>query len=125
MIVYCCSDLIFATKIRCTADTLGVPSRPARNAHALDQRLRQVDDGKTNEPVTGVIIDLEMGPNGLGLIEQAKAHDANIPVVAFGSHVDTHTFQAAHDRGADFVMPRSQFTANLATILERFGGRTI
>jgi len=122
MIVYCSQDLIFATKIRSTAESLGVPSRPIRNASALDKRLNQVDDGKLNDPVTGVLIDLEMGPTGLDLIDQTKKHNADIPVIAFGSHVATQTLQAAHDRGADFVMPRSQFTANLPALLERFGG---
>jgi len=125
MIVYCCQDLIFATKIRATADAAGVPSRPTRNTKALRNRLDQIDDGKPNDPVTGVVIDLEMGEQSLELIELTKSHDPNIPVIAFGSHVATQTLQAAHDRGADFVMPRSQFTENLPSILDRFGGKTV
>ena len=125
MVIYCCRDLIFATKIRSTAEALGVPSRPARDKEALRSRLECVDDGKLNEPVTGVLIDLEMGETGLELLELIKTHDANIPVVAFGSHVATQTLQAAHDRGADFVMPRSQFHATLPTILERFSGADV
>ncbi len=125
MIVYCCQDLIFATKIRATTEAEGVPSRPARDAQALANRLNRVDDGKVNEPVTGVVIDLEMGETGLALLEQVKRHDANIPVVAFGSHVAVDVLQAAHDRGADFVMPRSQFTANLPTIVQRLGGGAV
>ena len=120
MIVYCCSDLIFATKIRATAEAMGVASRPARDVEALNNRLRCVDDGKLNEPVSAVLIDLDLGEDGLALIDAIKAHDANTPVVAFGSHVATELLQSAHDRGADFVMPRGQFTATLPTILERF-----
>ncbi len=125
MVVYCCSDLIFATKIRSTAEAMGLASRPARDQLSLRSRLECVDDGKLNEPVTGVMIDLEMGDLGLALIETVKAYDPQIPVVAFGSHVQTQTLQAAHDRGADFVMTRSQFHATLPTILERFSGADV
>jgi hypothetical protein len=123
MIVYACQDLIFATKIRSTAEAIGVPTRPARDAEALRKRLERVDDGKLNEPVTGVLIDLELGDAGLGLLKQTKAADAGIPVVAFGSHVAAEILQAARQGGADFVLPRSAFTASLPSILERLSGK--
>src|SRR5689334_12458092 len=122
MIVYCCPDLIFATKIRSTAEALGVGSRPARDETALQNRLDRVDDGKLNEPVTGVLIDLEMGETALTLIDQVKRHDPPAPVVAFGAHVATAILNSAKERGADFVMPRSMFSATLPDILQRLGG---
>ena len=125
MMIYCCKDLIFATKIRATADSLSLPSRPARDPEALKKRLDRVDDGQPNEPVTGVIIDLEMGDDGLALLDQVKKHSSAIPVVAFGSHVATQTLQAAREHGADFVMPRSVFAANLPNIIERLDGKKI
>ncbi|MCX5660429.1 MAG: hypothetical protein NTW19_12000 [Planctomycetota bacterium] len=125
MIVYCCPDLIFGTKIRSTADSLGVPARPARDAQALNNRLTRVDDGKVNEPVTGVLIDLELGEVGLSLLEQIKKFDAAIPVVAFGSHVATEVLASARERGADFVLSRGTFSTQLPSILERFGGKTV
>ncbi len=121
MIVYSCCDLMFATKIRSTAEALGVPSRPARDEEMLVKRLDQVDDGRVNDPVTGVLIDLDLGEDGLGLIEKVKAHDDTIAVVAFGSHVAADMLEAARQRGADYVMPRSSFTANLPQIVEQFG----
>lgn len=121
MIVYCCHDLLFATKIRSTAEAIGVPNRPARDAQALEKRLDQIEDGKLNEPVTAVIIDLEMGSSSLALLAQTKTHNAHIPVITFGSHVATDVLQAAHDAGADIVIARSQFTASLPAILERYG----
>lgn len=125
MIVYCCHDLLFATKIRSTAEAIGISSRPARDGEALRRRLDRVDDGKLNEPVTAVIIDLEMGVAGLDLLTQSKAHDTQLPVIAFGSHVATDVLQAAHDRAADIVMARSQFVSSLPAILERYGGAEI
>ena len=125
MIVYCCRDLIFSTKIHSTAEAMGVACRPTRDLAALDDRLNQVNDGKLNEAVTGILIDLEMGNEGLELLERVKTHTPTIPVVAFGPHTATTMLQQAHNHGADFVMPRSQFTANLPSILERFGGNTL
>lgn len=125
MIVYCCSDLIFATKIRSTAESLGVPSRPARDVQALERRLDRVDDGKLNDPVTAVMVDMDLGETALQLIAAAKAHATRPPVIAFGSHVATELLQSARERGADFVMPRGQFTATLPALLERFGGATL
>jgi len=120
MVIYCCQDLIFATKIRSTAEALGVNSRPVRNPQMLRQRLDCVDDGKANDPVNALMVDLDTGEDGLILIDLAKAANANISVVAFGSHVKSDRLQNARDRGADFVMPRSAFTASLPQLLERF-----
>lgn len=125
MVVYCCADLIFATKIRATAEAGGVPCRPARDLEALNNRLQCINDGKLNEPVTGVVIDLDLGTMGLELLKATKAHNAQIPVVAFGSHVATELLHSARELGADFVMPRSQFTANLPAVLERLSGADV
>lgn len=123
MVIYCCTDLIFATKIRSSADAMGVPTRPARDSEALRKRLERVDDGRINGPVTGVLIDLEMGDDGLALLDQVKTFDRAIPVVTFGSHVATEVLQAARERGADFVMPRSMFSASLPSLLEKLSGK--
>jgi hypothetical protein len=127
MIVYACRDLIFAAKVRGAAEALGLESRPARDAAALQNRLLRVDDGKANSAVTGVVIDLELGEAALSLIRQAKTAVVGgevVPVVvAFGSHVETEMLGAAREAGADIVLPRSQFSANLPAILERLAGK--
>ncbi len=119
MIVYACPDLFFASKIRATADAMKIASRPTRDAQALRNRLEQIDDGRLNEPVTGVVIDLGLGDDALELVRQAKTHSATLPVVAYGSHMATQQLQEARAAGADFVMANSQFTANLEAVLER------
>lgn len=123
MFVYCCADLLFATKIRSTAEAMSLPCRPARDVEALLKRLQQVDDGKLNEPVTGVVIDMDLGETALALIETAKAHDPALPVVAFGAHVAVELLEMARQRGADFVMPRGMFTSTLPAVLMRASGR--
>lgn len=119
MIVYACTDLIFASKVGSTAKALNVGARPTRNSDALQARLDQVDDGKLNEPVTGVIVDLGLADTAMQLIHLAKSHHAQPTVVAFGSHVDTDALRGARDAGADFVMPRSAFTQSLPELVER------
>lgn len=118
MIVYCCSDLIFATKIAVTARAAGIPTRPARDADALANRLQCVDDGRANDPVTGVVVDLDHD-DALTLITVAKSFDAALTVIAFGSHVAVDRLEAARKGGADTVLPRSRFSAELPQWLDR------
>lgn len=120
MIVYCSHDLIFATKIRSTAEVLGVVTRPVRDLQMFRKRLDRFDDGKPNDPVSAVMVDLETGPTGLEILEQSKRYDQALPVIMFGSHVATELFDKARSRGADFVMPRSAFSAQLPQLLRRF-----
>lgn len=117
MIVYCCSDLIFATKIHSTADAIGVVCRPARDESALQARLDRVDDGKANGAVDAVIVDLTMGEAGLKLIGLAKGHEAKPEVVAFAPHVEVRMLEAAEELGADRVMPRGAFASQLPQLL--------
>lgn len=119
MIVYCCADLIFATKIRSTCESLGAVSRPARNAEMLQKRLDRVDDGKPNDPVRLVLVDLEIGEEALALIELAKQHDAAPPVIAWGPHVAVQLLKLAGEKGADQVMARGAFTSQLPQIIQR------
>ncbi len=125
MVIYCCPDLIFATKIRATADALGVITRPARDAQALQNRLEQVPDGRANDPVTGVMIDLDLGDDALAFIQQVKRHDAAIPVIAYGSHVLVEQLAAAREAGANDVLTRGRFTAELPRLLQTMGSSTV
>lgn len=117
MIIYCCPDLLFASKIKATADAEDIPSRPARNADMLQKRLDQVDDGKINDPVSLLIVDLGLEETALQMIRQAKQADPALPVVAYGSHMLTDQLQAARTAGADQVMTNGNFSANLPTVL--------
>ena len=114
MIIYCCTDLIFATKIGSTAKQLGVPSRPARDVNSMSQRLQ-------DEEVSAVLIDLDLEDEAMRILRRVKERDRSIPVIAFGSHVATEILQAARAGGADLVMSRSQFTTQIPQLLQQFG----
>lgn len=120
MIVYCCADLIFATKISSTCESLGVVSRPARNPEMLQKRLDRVDDGKPNDAVALVLVDLDIGESALELVKAARSHDTELPIIAWGPHVAVDLLNAAGEAGATHVMARGAFTSQLPQIIERF-----
>ncbi len=117
MIVYCCADLIFATKIRSTCEALGIVSRPTRNGEMLRKRLDRVEDGKANDAVSLVLVDLDIGADALGLIAMARSHDTALPVIAWGPHVAVELLNKAGEAGASEVMTRGSFTQQLPEIL--------
>lgn len=124
MIVYCCQDLIFATKIHSTAEALGWVSRPARDATALRNRLDRIDDGKPNGEVSAVLVDMTMGEAAAGLIELARSHDAAMPIIAFAPHVEIDLLEAARRCGADRVMTRGAFSDQLPDLLNEVSKQT-
>lgn len=116
MILFCASDLIWATKIKSTADSLGLPCRPVRNLDMLEARLG-------DSPVRSLIVDLESGEAAIQLVQRlrdtrATAAHKSIRILAFGPHVGVEALQAAKHAGADEVMPRGAFSARLPNILQ-------
>jgi CheY-like chemotaxis protein len=106
-------DLFFASKIRGTAEQLGVTVKFARTAAALTEAARR------DQPSL-IICDLhseKVDPNELA--NQLKANDQlkSIPLLGFFSHVQTELQRQAELAGFDRVMPRSAFSARLAQIL--------
>ena len=117
MIAYRAMDMMFATKIRAAGEAAQVGTREVRTP----QRLRDMLDAPGDDRATGLFVDLETGPEAIELIEAARSHDAPPTIIAFGSHVDTQTLDAARDAGADEVLPRSAFAARLVELLEAHG----
>ncbi len=139
MILYCCSDLLWATKVKSTADALGIACRPARTLEMLNARL-------ADSPVKAIILDLESGPVAMELLARVRPAGARstgaearaetradtsaessesreIRVVAFGPHVEVGALQSAAAAGAESVMTRGAFNARLPDILRDLAGR--
>jgi len=119
MVLYFAADLIWASKIKATADALSVPCRPVRSIEMLDARL-------ADSSVRALIVDLESPQTALQLIQHLREPGASeahrgIRVVAFGPHVAKDQLQAARDAGADSVMTRGSFDANLDDVLLKLG----
>jgi DNA-binding NarL/FixJ family response regulator len=105
-------DLFFQAKMLETAKHLGVELRVCVTPEALVAEA-------TKNTTRLAIVDLNARAKPLEAIVRMQATAPGVPVVAFLSHVQAELAEAARAAGCREVMPRSQFTRNLATILER------
>jgi CheY-like chemotaxis protein len=115
MILAVLDDLMFSSKIKTTANQLGVPLTFARSADAALAAMRKAAPGL-------VILDLNNPRiDPLGIVSAMKADPAlaTIRTVGFASHVQVEVINAARQAGVDEVLPRSAFTTQLPEILGR------
>lgn len=106
-------DLFFASKIRGTAEEIGVNVRFARNANAILNAARR------DQPDL-IIFDLNSErTNPADMARQLKADEQlrSIPLLGFFSHVQTELQRQAEEAGIDEVIPRSVFAKYLNEIL--------
>ncbi|MEK7710979.1 MAG: hypothetical protein AAB341_03700 [Planctomycetota bacterium] len=105
------NDLIFETKIRSTAQALGVNASIVRSVGELPGALNRI------RPAL-VIIDLNsLGASALEAVGIVRSHAAGSHVIAYVSHVDADLASRAEDAGADQVMPRSRFSTGLPPLI--------
>lgn len=101
-------DLLFFSRVCGTAQAHGLTVHGARSQAALEDFVKK-------DPPACVIVDLSHP--GLRIAELVRFLEANCQprpfVVAYGSHVDAATLQAARDAGCDIVWPRSKFVEQL------------
>ena len=105
------SDLFFVVKVRTTLQHAGYDVRTARTAADFTRRLAE------DAPALALVNTAIAGEDWRGAIAAARA--ANIPVVAFGSHVDLETQQQARAAGATRVIANSKLAADLPGIVAR------
>ena len=105
-------DLFFQAKLLETARHIGVDLRTCTTADALDSEIAK-DVPKL------VVVDLNAASNPLDAVARVQASGHAIPLIAFLSHVQVDLAQRARAAGCNEVMPRSNFTQNMATILGR------
>jgi DNA-binding NarL/FixJ family response regulator len=105
-------DLFFQAKMIETAKHLGVELRTCSTADALDCEIAKA-------PPKLVVVDLNSRCQPLAAIERMKRQPHPFEIVAFLSHVQVELAERAKAAGCNSVMPRSQFTRELATILSK------
>ena len=104
------NDLFFVTKITTTLKHAGYTTKMARTLDAFTQGLAAKPDiALVNTAARGV--DWRAGI--------ASARSANVPVIAFGSHVDLETQAGARKAGATRVIANSKLASDLPGIIER------
>jgi hypothetical protein len=118
MILYHAADLLWGTRIRSTAESLGIPARPVRSLEMLQARLAE----SPPLPIRGVVVDLDGGDAAMALIAHLRRPDATatertIRIIAWGPHVEVEKLRAAKQAGADAVMARGAFARSLPRIL--------
>lgn len=111
IVVLLAKDLIFETRIRATAASLGIDLKSGREAAQIQGLL---GDGET----AGLIVDLECGEEAVSVIATARRKNRTMPIVAFGSHVQSDMLARAAAAGAGEVLPRSRFSMQLPTLLQ-------
>ena len=107
-------DLFFASKIRGTAEELGVTVTFAGKLDVLVEAARRAQPSL-------IICDLhsqKIDPMELARELRADEQLRTIPLLGFFSHVQTELQQEAEEAGFDRVLARSLFTKNLASILQ-------
>ena len=106
-------DIFFASKIRATAEAVGVEVKFARSIEKLTETARETKPGL-------VVVDLHNTKvDPAALATQLKSDDElkAIPLLGFFSHVQTDLQQNATAAGFDRVIPRSVFARDLGQIL--------
>jgi AmiR/NasT family two-component response regulator len=115
-VVHFITDMLFASKVREVAKTIGLTVQGARDPQALATAAREAKL---------VIVDLRV-PRALEALD-ALAADATaraVPSVAFIDHERTDLMDAARAKGAGQVMAKGQFANALPKLLQAALGPT-
>jgi CheY-like chemotaxis protein len=107
-------DMIFAARIRGTAESVGIAVHLARSIDAVCELA-------VTEETSLIIADLHTtccDPFALAQRLKSDKQLSSIQLMGFFSHVQTALKEKAESAGYDRVLPRSAFTKNLPMILE-------
>lgn len=113
-VVCLAADLLVATRLQDVICTQGgqpvITETPEALVDAVDQHF----------PVL-ILVDLQTPGDWRLAISRCKLRPQSrqIPLYAFGSHVDVATLQAARQAGADHAWARSKLMATLVTVVEQ------
>ncbi|HKR10813.1 MAG TPA: hypothetical protein VJT15_02055 [Pyrinomonadaceae bacterium] len=113
MVLAVVDDMFFASKIRATAESVGVEVAFSRSIEKLIEKAREA------KPEL-IVVDLHNTKlDSMALAADLKADDElkTIPLLGFFSHVHTDLQRSAVAAGFDKVIPRSVFARDLGQIL--------
>lgn len=105
--------MFFASKIRATAEAVGVEVKFVRSIEKLIETAREVKPGL-------VVVDLhnsKLDPVAVGTELKSNEDLRQVRLLGFFSHVQTDLQRNAMAAGYDQVIPRSVFARDLGQIL--------
>jgi DNA-binding response OmpR family regulator len=104
-------DVFFVVKVRDTLKHLGYETQVARGAEEFVRKLA------AEAPTLAMV---HTGLAGVAWEEViARARAAQVPTLAFGSHIDLEAQQAARRAGADRVISNARLAKDLPAIVRR------
>jgi DNA-binding NarL/FixJ family response regulator len=112
MVLLLADDLMWSSRIAATGHAHGLTVRTIQTAQRL---LTLAAEARPR----CVILDLALAPTTLAEFVLGVRLASAMPVrfIAFGSHVDTATLDAARAAGCDAVLPRSRMAAELEEMM--------
>lgn len=116
MILALINDLYFVSRVQSAAQRVGL----AHESLDVYKTVAEFIEILHNRPPSLIVLDLNSVLPWPEWLPAAKAdpQTANIPWLAFGSHVNPRRLAAARHAGADKVVPKSQFALELEETLK-------
>ena len=111
-------DLFFAVKIRDTLSHHDIDATIVRTLPAFERHLTTEEA----RPALAIINTASTGVDWEAAIR--AAHAQNIPVLAFGSHMDLEARAKALQAGAHKVVANSKFASDMAGLVARTANQT-
>ncbi|HEX8140228.1 MAG TPA: hypothetical protein VF544_21875 [Pyrinomonadaceae bacterium] len=108
-------DIFFASKIKATAEHLGIEVRFPRS---MDEAIENARSSNAALLVADLHCE-RCDPFALATALKSDERVRHLPLLGFFSHVQTALQRRAETSGFDRVMPRSAFTKQLAEILQK------
>lgn len=132
MVLYLAADLLWASRIKATAESVGVAARPVRNLEMLRARVG-------DSPVKALVLDLDVAEMAMDMVRAMRGGmggggdsgpgldggldpDRRVTLVAFGPHVAVEAFRALKAAGADAALARGAFARRLPELLVELDG---
>ena len=114
-----CPDLMFGSRLEAAAARTGTRVEVFGNLDGACRRLESADEKLA--AVGFAILDLSMASlDPAEAIRRLRSASNGVPILAFGPHVHEGRLAAAREAGADEVMSRGAFDAQMDNLLRRF-----
>ncbi len=107
-------DLFFAVKIRDTLRHYDMETKTVRTLATFEQNLAPTEG---QQPELAIVNIATPGVDWAAAIRAAREH--NLPVLAFGSHMDLEARAQALEAGAHKVVANSRFASAMPDLVRR------